>query len=710
MKKLSPVIGHEAAILESLLGGDSWRDSAGDEIGPYTLVERLGEGGFGVVWRARQTHPVRREVALKVLKPGMDTVRVLTRFERERQVLAGLGHPNIARLHEAAATADGRPCFAMELVDGEPLTEYCRRRGLALEAKLGLFLQVCAAVQHAHQKGVIHRDLKPPNILVAEEGGAPVPKIIDFGISKLMNPGDLDGPELTLLTRQDALLGTPLYMSPEQLDGSQDVDTRCDIYSLGVVLYELLAGEPPFDTPALLSLGTEEMHRALREDRPPRPSTRILRAGAPGSVSKRRALSLPADLDWITMRALEKDRARRYSTAAEFAADIRRFLDREPVLARPPSLAYLAGCWVKKHRALAAAASFSVLALVAGLALALWQAHEARLAQRQAETEAERSRQTAAFLTSLLDEVAAEVSMGRNPEALRGGLAASQRRLAEMGDMDLRIALLDQISRLYDSMSERRLTLEALSGLAELTRARHGADSPEAHAAAVRHLSLMVNHGARGEAAGLLQAMSDRIEARGGRGSLEWFDVKNLLIRAWVKLPNAELAVRTAEEVLAAAGAHEIPATKHFIIMLTCIEAQHAAGKHGAALRQIEAAGEWIKKNGLVKVHELDLKRRKMNARRMMGEYSAAAAVQREIVKEIAGRGRAHVFKEYGRLVEVECQAREHESAIAHAREALALAREPAADGALNRADIADCMRFLADALGAAGRHDEAVQ
>lgn len=715
MNHSGDILRREKAILENLLGEEEWWDAPGDMIGPYTLVERLGEGGFGVVWRALQTEPVRREVALKVVKPGMDTVQVLARFERERQVLAGMEHPNIAVLHDASATPDGRPCFAMELVEGEPVTHHCQRRGLSVQEKLELFLQVCGAVQHAHQKGVIHRDLKPPNILVVMADGKAVPKVIDFGISKLMNPGADPGFEATLLTRQDALMGTPLYMSPEQLSGALDVDTRSDIYSLGVILYELLAGQSPFDIQALLSQGAEEMRRALREDRPLRPSTVLTRMAANGAVEKKRARPrgrmLPADLDWIVMRALEKDRARRYSSAAEFASDVRRFLLHEPVAARPPSLTYLAACWARRHRALAAAACISLAALFSGLALALWQAREARLAQQRAEHEAARSLQTAAFLTALLDDVAAQVKQGRNPEALRGGLASSEARLDDIPDMDLRIALLGQISDLYDSMSERKLTVDALARLAGLTRERHGEASPEAHQAGLRHMQVMVNHGERGEAVRMLNAWRGRIEARQGRGSAEWFDVQHLLTRALVKLrSDARLAVLAAEEGLSVAAEHGTTPTKHLMLMLIHVEALQEAGRHEDALRQLFEAREMLARENLLEVFGLDVKRRIATAMTKKGNHAGAAALQREIVQEMARSNNPRLFKEYGYLVDMECKAREYESAVAHAREALALARAPGEDGSPRRAEVSDSLGFLADALSASGRHDEAVQ
>ncbi|MGV3661294.1 MAG: SUMF1/EgtB/PvdO family nonheme iron enzyme [Prosthecobacter sp.] len=342
----------------------------GSWIGPYRLCELLGEGGFGSVWRAEQTEQVRREVAVKVIKPGMDTAQVLRRFNVERQALAGLDHPNIARMLDAGATRDGRPYFTMEIVRGGPITQWCRDRALPLRDRLLLFVEVCQAVQHAHENGILHRDLKPGNVLVTEIGGRPVPKIIDFGVAKAMSA---DSPEeLMTLTLADQVIGTLLYMAPEQIEGARELDARSDVYALGVLLYELLADQPPFDVKSLAAEGREAMKRKLRELQPERPSTRLRgRADPPPQVKTPRspAVVVPADLDWITMRALEKERGRRYATAAELAEDVLRHLNHQPVLARPPSRRYAAQRWARQHRA--ALITFAT-ALVSAVVAAVW--------------------------------------------------------------------------------------------------------------------------------------------------------------------------------------------------------------------------------------------------------------------------------------------------------------------------------------------------
>ena len=323
-------------------GGPTDGSSMGQVIaGRYRLIGVLGEGGMGTVFRAEQTQPVRRPVALKLIRIGLDSRAVLARFDAERQALALMDHPNIARVYDGGTTAAGQPFFVMELVDGVPITDYCDLKWLPLRARLELFVAVCHAVQHAHQKGIIHRDLKPSNVLVTEVDGRPTPKIIDFGVAKATEFS------LTDLSLADtgAIVGTPTYMSPEQADpASMDIDTRTDIYALGVILYELLTGSPPIDAKSFKRGGFLEMLRMVREVEPPSPSTRLSKADDLPGIAASRGLepaqlrrALRGDLDWIVLKALEKDRTRRYETANGFAADVMRHLASEPVLAAPPA-------------------------------------------------------------------------------------------------------------------------------------------------------------------------------------------------------------------------------------------------------------------------------------------------------------------------------------------------------------------------------------
>jgi serine/threonine protein kinase len=370
---------------------DAPDEAVGQTLGRYKLLERVGEGGCGVVYVAEQTEPVRRRVALKVIKLGMDTKAVVARFEAERQALAMMDHPNIAKVLDAGTTETGRPYFVMELVRGIRITDYCDQSQLSTKERLELFIKVCQAIQHAHQKGIIHRDIKPSNILVTLHDGVPVPKVIDFGIAKATE-GRLT--EATVYTQLHQFIGTPAYMSPEQAEMSGlDVDTRSDIYSLGVLLYELLAGSTPFDGQELMSQGIDAMRKTIREKEPPRPSTRLatLKGEELTTTAKQRSADkgklmhdLKGDLDWIVMRCLEKDRTRRYDTATGLAADIKRHLNNEPVVARPPSTAYRFQKAFRRNKLSFLAGAAVAVALVLGIIASTWQSVRATRAKHEA--------------------------------------------------------------------------------------------------------------------------------------------------------------------------------------------------------------------------------------------------------------------------------------------------------------------------------------
>ena len=386
-----------AGILER--GPDAGPTDAPGEDGPPLLPERvfagrfklrqkLGEGGMGEVWVADQAAPVQRRVAIKVVRPGLDSERMLARFDQERQALALMDHPNIAKVLDAGE-ADGRPYFVMELIKGVPITEYCDRAQLSPRERLALFVPVCEAVQHAHQKGVVHRDLKPSNILVALYDGRPVPKVIDFGIAKATGARLTDR---SIYTEVGALIGTLEYMAPEQAElNNLDIDTRADVYALGAILYELLTGSVPFSRQELQASGFLEMLRVIREVEPPRPSTKLSKSGTLPSVADVRRTDpqklvslMRGELDWIILKCLEKDRGRRYQAASGLARDLEHYLADEPVEACPPTAGYRLRKFARKHRtALVTAAAFAIL-LVAGVVVSTWQAVRATSAGREA--------------------------------------------------------------------------------------------------------------------------------------------------------------------------------------------------------------------------------------------------------------------------------------------------------------------------------------
>jgi len=397
--------------------------------GRYKLLERIGEGGMGTVWVAEQLEPVRRRVALKLIKAGMDSRAVLGRFEAERQALALMDHPHIARVFDGGTTEQGRPYFVMELVKGLPLTRYCDERRMSVEQRLALFTQICSAVQHAHQKGIIHRDLKPGNVLVTEHDGQPVPKVIDFGLAKSLGATNRLT-EQTLYTAYGTVVGTPYYMAPEQVGiNALDVDTRTDIFALGVMLYELLTGTTPLERQRFQRAAWDEIRRLIREEEPPRPSQRLSHSESLASLAASRSTEplklsrlIRGDLDWIVMKALEKDRNRRYDTANALAADVQRFLSAEPVLAVPPSAGYRLRKFVRRHKWPVTAGAVVLVGLLIGV-IGLWAGlvrvdaerqraliaeGQARTERQQAEAERKRAELTAADLQVELDLQAVE--------------------------------------------------------------------------------------------------------------------------------------------------------------------------------------------------------------------------------------------------------------------------------------------------------------
>jgi len=426
-----------------------------ERLGRFRLLRRIGEGGMGEVWLARQEEPIRRQVAIKLIKSGLATKEIIARFQSERQALALMDHPNIARVFDAGSGDDGRPYFVMEYVQGEPITSYCDRHNLTTEERLQLVVQVCAGVQHAHQKAVIHRDLKPSNVLVTAVGGEPIPKIIDFGVAKATGQRLT---EQTLFTEIGQVVGTPEYMSPEQADQMGDaIDTRTDIYSLGVLLYELLVGVLPFDPEELRKAGFGEVLRKIREDDPPRPSTRLSHLGQVSTTAARNRRTtlgklngqLRGDLDWVTMKALDKDRTRRYASPSELAADIERFLRNEPVMAGPPSASYRARKFVRRHRGGVAFAAIVAVLLVGVSVTTALQARRIAVERDRANAEARTARRVSELLVGLFEASNPTEAQGEDVTA-RELLDRGARRVEELAEEpDTQASLSETIGRVY---------------------------------------------------------------------------------------------------------------------------------------------------------------------------------------------------------------------------------------------------------------------
>jgi serine/threonine protein kinase/DNA-binding SARP family transcriptional activator len=600
----------------------AWKtiDSAvgpGTIIGPYKLLEPIGEGGMGVVYRAEQTNPVRRHVALKIIKPGMDTGQVIARFEAERQALALMDHPSIAKVLDAGATDTGRPYFVMELVKGVPITTYCDTVHSTSRERLELFIPVCQAIQHAHQKGIIHRDIKPSNVLIAMVDGKAVPKMIDFGVAKAI---DQRLTERTMFTQHGAIVGTFEYMSPEQAELSgMDIDTRSDIYALGVLLYELLTGSTPLEKEKLRAAAYSEILRLIKEEEPPKPSTRLSDSGdrLASLAAQRRteparlAKQLRGDLDWIVMKAIDKDRTRRYETANGFARDIQRHLAGDPVEAGPPSAWYKLRKFARKHRAvLVTIASFAALLLFAAT-VGTYLAIRATNAERRASGEAERAKRSAAESETVRRFLENNLLAAARPKGEEGGLGkdatirqavdAAQSRIAETfkDQPVVEAAVRATLGTTYWHLGEYSSAIRELERAVKLREFHLGSDHPHTLDTGNELAVAYRGAGRMPEAITMHEATLKRRESKLGPDHPDTLESRNNLAYAYLDVGRTQEAIKLLEAILklqeSKVGPDHPDALGRRNNLAT---AYYYAGRHAEAIEMLET---------IVKLHESTL-------------------------------------------------------------------------------------------------------
>ncbi len=696
--------------------GDPREDVVGQTIGRYKLLEKVGEGGCGVVYVAEQIEPVRRRVALKVIKLGMDTKQVVARFEAERQALALMDHPNIAKVLDAGATDTGRLYFVMELVRGIRITEYCDQHNLTTRERLDLFIKVCQAIQHAHQKGIIHRDIKPSNIMVTLHDGVPVPKVIDFGIAKATEGRLTDA---TVYTQLHQFIGTPAYMSPEQAEMSGlDIDTRSDIYSLGVLLYELLTGRTPFDAQELVKGGLEAIRRRIREVEPPRPSTRLstLQGEALTSTAKQHGTQsmhllklIRGDLDWIVMKCLEKDRARRYDTANGLAMDLRRHLQNEPIVARPPSTAYrLQKVW-RRHKAAVTAAALMASVLVAATGLSVWQALRAGRAETLAKQRLVESEAISKFLTQVFQSpdpardgrtITVAETLGAAAKKLENDLAGEPARRAE---------LQATIASTYYALGLYREAIPLHEKVRDYYLVTSGPQRPNT-LGAMHDLAGSYDHaGRRKEALKLREeALTLRRKVDGPEHPDTLLAMGELAI-SYTGAGRRDEALKLEEAVLALR--RKVSGPEHFetlTAMNNLATSYVTAGRRDEALKLLEEALELRRKvNGAEHPHTLVAMNNLAVSYALAGRRNEALKLREQVLalrRKVLGAEHPDTILGMSLLADSYDEAGHRDEALKLREEALALRRNVS-----RPEDTAVAMQSLAISCTEAGRHPEAI-
>ncbi len=748
--------GEAVTRINPVRPADGPGEQPGDVVGPCRLLQQIGEGGFGTVWMSDQLQPVRRRVALKIIKPGLDSREIIARFDQERQALALMDHANIARVFDAGTTPSGRPFFVMELIRGTPITHYCDENGLTILERLRLFIQICHAVHHAHQKGIIHRDLKPSNVLVTVNDGEAAVKVIDFGVAKATQ-GSLS--DLTLFTQFHQMIGTPAYMSPEQAEmTSLDIDTRSDIYSLGVMLYELITGRTPIETPALARAGLDEIRRVIREVTPPRPSARVktLSAEELTTTAKRRrtegtklTTTLRGDLDWIAMMCLEKDRKRRYESANALALDLQRYLAHGIVTARPPTASYLLGRIVRRHRVAFIAGAAIALSLVAGIAVSTWLYFKERDAVKEqsrlrgeaeagekreeilrvqaqsdaktARTESERSRRINQFLEEMLKGVEPSVALGQDTALLREIVD----KTADLLDSELKeepeveAALRHTLGQVYDALGEYPKA-EALNRKAlALARPLFG-DKDQRTIASIGNLGLVVGHQQQfSEAIELLREALRLRQSLPGPEDVQLAtclnNVANVLMQSEQYAEAEPLHLQALEMIRRVKGDKDVR-TAVWLQNLG-ITLRHAGKLKAAEERLTEAVALYrsiADKNdpGLaIALQSL------AGLQRDHGDYSAAETSQQEalkIMKKVLGEDHPRLSEAIYTLASIFHVQRKLPDAIALYQACLALRRklkaEDDADTCQTLTDLGSALRLNGDASGAEVLHRESLE